>query len=341
MKKLTLLFTALLLLGGCAGPASTGSSEEFFAMDTYMALTVNDGDSQAASAARQEIVRLEALFSRTRSDSDIARLNAAAGAEEPVALDPETIAILSQAVTYSPNFDITIAPVMDAWGFTSDQRQVPSQGELEQQLSLVDCRLLEIDSSAQTARLPYSGMAVDLGGIAKGWAADRAADLLREHGVTSALLDLGGNITVLGNKPDGSRWRVAVRDPEDTSRQVCILSLSDRTLSTSGGYERYFEAGGVTYHHIIDPATGYPAQSGLISATVISPSGSVADANSTNFFILGAQDALEQWRSTPPEEGLDLVLITEDRHVYLTEGLEEGLHFEGEANGYTYEIVRR
>ena len=341
MKKLTFLFVALLLLGGCSEPAPSGSSESFFAMDTYMTITANDGDDQAASAARQEISRLESLFSRTLPDSDISRLNAAAGSGKPVTLDPESIDILSQAVTFHPAFDVTIAPVMDAWGFTTDQRQVPSPEELEELLTLVNWELLEIDPTAHTAQLPYPGMAVDLGGIAKGWAADRAAAILKEHGVTSGLLDLGGNITVLGNKPDGTLWRVAVRDPEDTSQQVCILSLSDRTLSTSGGYERYFESDGVTYHHIIDPATGYPAQSGLLSATVVSPTGSVADANSTNFFILGAQGALDQWRSTDPKEGLDLVLITEDRHVYITEGLEEGLQFEGETNGYTYEIVRR
>ena len=340
MRKWTFFLAVFLLLSGCA-PSSSGSQEEFFAMDTLMRITAYDGDPSAAAAAREELLRLERLFSRTQSESDISKINSAAGTSTPVQVSNDTTEILTAAVQYAPEFDITIAPVMDAWGFTGETHHVPSQQELDVLLPLVDAAAIQIDREAGAVSLPQTGMAIDLGGIAKGWAADRLKEVLAGCGVTSALLDLGGNITVFGQKQDGSAWRVAVRDPEDTAAQLCILSLADCTLSTSGGYERYFEEEGKVYHHIIDPSTGYPADSGLLSATVISPLGAEADPLSTRLFLLGAQSALDFWRQIPPEAGLELVLVTQDHPVYFTQGLEGHLDFTGEERGYTYEIVRR
>lgn len=347
MKRFFSLFLLLLLLlcSGCSAPTvgDTGTFNEFFAMDTIMRVTVHgDAGEPAASAAREEIERLEKLLSRTLPDSQVSQLNAHAGEEDAVALEGDLISLLTFARSLSADLDdaldITIAPVMDAWGFTTDHHQIPTQAQLDALLPLVDCQTLEIDPQAGTARLPNAGMAVDLGAVAKGFAAGRAESVIRAAGADSALLDLGRNITAIGVKPTGEPWRVAVQDPQDSNLYLGVLALTDQTCSTSGGYERYFEEDGVVYHHIIDPSTGYPAHSGLLSVTVVSPDALLADALSTALFVAGPERALDYWRR---EGGFELILCGEDGVVTATEGLEDAFAFQGEDGGYTYEIARR
>lgn len=329
-----------LLLPGCGGAGE--ASAQFFAMDTVMTVTVYGRQGKGAvDAARAEINRLDRLFSRTREDSEIARLNA--GGE--TALDGEVLALLELARSVSEAsggaFDVTIAPVMDAWGWTGGERRVPPPAELEKLLPLVNYKNLLLDPASGTACLTRPGMSADLGGVAKGYAAGRAASAVREAGAASALLDLGSNITAVGDKPDGTSWRIAVKDPQDTQNYICVLSLSDQTASTSGGYERYFEEDGAVYHHIIDPATGYPADTGLLSVTVVSENAALADALSTACFVLGPEEALELWRTGGGLDAFELVLCRTDGTVVVTEGLEEGLTFHGEEGGYVCEIARR
>lgn len=345
MKRFLPFFLCLLLLSGCA--ALSGEAEpaqvQFFSMDTVMSIRVYDGGGEdAIQAARQEVERLDKLLSRTATDSEISALNSHAGDGTLVSMEPEVIQLLAFAQSISQllpgDFDITIAPVMDAWGFTTEEQHVPSDAALSAAMALVDSSLLTVDEEASAARLEQAGMEVDLGAVAKGFAASRAEAVLREHDVTSALVDLGGNITAIGSKLDGSPWQVAVKDPQNTSEALCVLSLSDQTASTSGGYERYFEQNGVIYHHIIDPKTGYPAQSGLLSVTVVSSNQMLADALSTALFVAGEEDALAFWRS---RDDFELVLCTEDNRVIVTEGLEAGYRPAGEERGYTYEIACR
>lgn len=350
MKHIFPLLCAVALLSGC-GPAAEPVSQSFFAMDTPMSITAYHRDpAEALVAAQQAVNRLDALWSRTRPGSDVTRLNAAAGAE-PVEVDPDTAALLEKAnaaaLESEMAFDPVLAPVMDAWGFgateseTTAVHRVPDQAELEKLLSLTrDLPVLDGD----TVSLPIAGQAVDLGAIAKGAAAADVVEALTAHGVDSAVIALGGNITALGTRPDGSPFRVYVRDPQGGGEDyLCMMSLlAGRTCSTSGGYERYFEANGQTYHHIVDPETGYPAQSGLRSVTVVAEDPALADAWSTALYVLGAEEALTRWESGEGTvAGMDLILVTEEDHVYVTQGLEEGLEPLGEEAGYTYEIVRR
>ncbi|WP_368241678.1 FAD:protein FMN transferase, partial [Intestinimonas butyriciproducens] len=209
---------------------------------------------------------------------------------------------------------------------------------------LVDSGRLHVSGSAEAplAWLDGPGMAVDLGAVAKGRAADLLVPLLTDSGVTSAILDLGGNLTALGTRPDGTPWRIGVKDPRNTETYFCILSLSDKTCSTSGSYERKFEVDGTTYHHILDPATGYPAESGLLSVTAVSSDGMLADGLSTACYVMGAEQSVRLWRAHGLEgAGFDLVLVREDGSVWITEGVEDGLDFRGKEAGYTYEIIRR
>ena len=251
MKRLLPLFLSLFLLAGCSG-ADTPVTQQLFAMNTTMTLTLyGSRASDAALSAQQAINRLDGLWSRTKASSDVSRLNAAAGDPAPeTEVAPETGALLSRArelgALTGGALDITIAPIMDAWGFgttsvfqESDFR-VPSRTELDALLPLVDSGRLHVSGSAEAplAWLDGPGMAVDLGAVAKGRAADLLVPLLTDSGVTSAILDLGGNLTALGTRPDGTPWRIGVKDPRNTETYFCILSLSDKTCSTSGSYER-------------------------------------------------------------------------------------------------------
>ena len=342
MKRLIsfLLLPVFLLCAGCGGPSE--ASRQFFAMDTVMNVTAyGPHGAEAVQAVQETVSRLEALLSRTDPDSQISQLNAHAGDGAAVPLDADVAALLAraqEAAALLPGaFDITIAPVMDAWGFTTEERHVPTEEALSAALALVDGGALTVDEAAPAARLERPGMEVDLGGVAKGFAAQEAEAAFRAAGAERGILDLGGNVTVIGARPDGDPWRVAVKDPQNTERYLCVLSLADVTASTSGGYERYFEENGVRYHHIIDPKTGWPAERGLLSVTVVSADPVLADILSTALFVAGEEAALDFWRG---REDVELVLCTEDGRVLVTEGLEAGFQ-PGEDGGYAYETVRR
>ena len=357
-KTLFPLLALCLLLSGCDETPSADASAEFFAMDTVMQLeTPGLSDPAAVTAGRDAVETLEALLSRTDGESEISRLNGAGGRETP--LSYPTAALLAAARDYSlvtdGAFDPTVAPVMDAWGFTTDSPRVPDAGTLSALLPLVDSETLTVTVPAPgedgSARLA-PGQAVDLGGIAKGYASDWVEAALRRNGAERAMVYLGGNVLVLGTKADGSAWRVAVQDPEDPSAYAGILTLTDAFAVTSGGYQRYFEENGVRYQHILDPKTGYPAESGLTSVTVVAAangpdydsetpapgSGAMCDAFSTALFVLGEENALDFWRTSGYD--FELVLVTEDGRVLVTEGLADRFE-QTEGSAYRYESIPR
>ena len=327
-KKIkALLLLGLVFLGGC-GQASAPSvssagtdsqSIDLFAMDTAMTLTAyGDHAGEALEAAKSEIERLDALFSISSESGDIYALNH----DHTVALQEDTRALLSRALEVSAStggiFDCTIEPVMQAWGFTTQDYRVPTPAELSTLLAHVDYTQVQLDGS--TAAIP-DDVQVDLGGIAKGYTSDRMMQVFSENGVTSGIISLGGNVQALGLKPDGSRWRVAVQDPENSEENFAVIEIEDEAVITSGGYQRYFEEDGATYHHIIDPRTGYPADSGVISSTIISHDGTLADGLSTSLFIMGVDDALDYWRAHSDE--FDAILMDENGTVYVTDGIAD------------------
>ena len=169
-------------------------------------------------------------------------------------------------------------------------------------------------------------MQIDFGGIAKGYTSARIMDIFRACGIKSGLVNLGGNVQALGTKKDGSSWRVAVKDPQDTDQYLGVLSIQDKAVITSGGYERYFEQDGRTYHHIIDPKTGYPVENGLISVSIVTADGTLADGLSTSVFIMGKEAATEYWRNHSDE--FDMILMTDDREIYVTEGIADSFESE-------------
>ncbi len=301
---------------------SDSASRDVFAMDTYMTVTAYGEDAEeAVDAAAAEIERLDALFSVGDEDSDIAKVNANGGGE----LSEESGYLVERSLELYEDtdgaFDIAIYPVMEAWGFTTQDYKVPSDDVLSAALKLTDASLINYDSSSRTISFDMDEMKIDLGGIAKGYTSARIMDIFREYNLTSGLVNLGGNVQAYKSKTDGSDWRVAIQDPDNLDDYVGVLSISDKAVITSGGYERYFEEDGKTYHHIIDPKTGYPADSGLTSVTIVSTDGTLADGLSTSLFIMGKDKAEEYWRNHSDE--FDAVLITQDGTIYVTEGIQD------------------
>lgn len=341
------ILTAALCLTGCGRQAEEATAR-IFAMDTVMEVTAYGGQAEQVVTSVEETIRtLEDQFSRTKEDSAVSALNR----EGTAGNVPENVRqLIARAQEYRDAtggaFDITIAPVMDAWGFTGDSFRVPSAAELAELLTKVDSNRIRMQDGPSASVTLGEGQAIDLGGIAKGYTSDQVERVFRSGGAESGKISLGGNVFVLGAKPDGSDWRVGIRDPRNESGLAVILPLRDAYAITSGGYERYFEEDGKTYHHIIDPSTGYPADSGLLSVTVVADAngpdstgagnGTMCDAFSTALFVMGEEKALDFWRSGGYD--FDLVLVTADGRVVVTAGLAD--RFEKvEDSGYVYETV--
>ncbi|HHW15194.1 MAG TPA: FAD:protein FMN transferase [Firmicutes bacterium] len=282
------LVVAAALYGWFQRTARFTGSE--FAMDTLITVTVYGPQAEEnGRAALAEFQRLDRQLSAYSATSDLGRVNAAAG-RQAVRVSRETVDLVALALRYAAlsdgRFDPTVGPLVRLWAIGNGRHEPPSPEEVDAARRLVDYRRVMVDVPGRRLYLPERGMALDLGAVAKGYAAGRAADLLRRRGVKSALIDAGGNIVALGARPNGRPWRVGLRHPRKPGAILGILTVVDRAVVTSGDYERYFEFGGRRYHHILDPATGYPAK-GAQSATVVASSSTLADILSTTVFILG------------------------------------------------------
>lgn len=335
MKKITAVLLILIMsvsLFACGGSSGDKSrTATVFAMDTFISVSAYSDEETLESVTRL-MLDLDNKLSRTKPESDIGRLNAAG--KDPVELSNDAAALLSDALYYCADsdgvFDITVAPVTDLWNINGDNPQIPSTDKLADALMNVNYKYLTVNGD--DAQFLCDGMKCDLGGIAKGYAADRANELLHTRGVTSALLEIGSSVYILGTKPDGSEYKVGIRDPEgDASKYVGTVDLKDRYITSSGDYERFFEVGGERYCHIFDTSTGWPVDNELHSVTVITESGTLGDYLSTYLFCLGLENGLRRCR----ENGISALFITKDKHIY-TVGNEFD-SFELTAEDYTYE----
>lgn len=314
------------------------AESEAFMMGTVITQRVYGHDAEAAmEEVSGRIKAIESLMTINAPGGDINRLNEAAG-KNAVALSPETINILAAAKKYAKisggAFDVTIGPLVKAWGVFTDHPRIPPPEEIERLKRLIDYNRLEIDTENLTARLDVPGQIVDLGGIAKGYAGDEAIKIYKKHGIKSAYVNLGGNVVVLGAKPDGKPWRIGIQNPRaQNGYYLGIIEVTDKAVVTSGDYERFFEKDGVRYHHILDTKTGYPADSGLISATIITDVSMDADALSTSVFILGLEKGLALVESL---KGVEAILVTKDKEVYATEGIRKSFTFDDESKEFKY-----
>ena len=302
--------------------ADAECSTDLFAMDTYMTMKAyGPGAESALSDISSMISDLDSHLSVTNSSSEIYQLNHAEG--QSVTLSDTTADLLSKALalggTTNGALELTSYPLSLAWGFTTGDYQIPDQAAIDSLLPLVDDSAITLDGNSAT--LP-AGAQLDLGAVAKGYAGDRAAEILQDAGVTSALLNLGSStIRAIGSKPDGSPWRIALQDPNDTSAYAGVVSTTDLAIDTSGGYERYFQGDdGEIYWHILDPDTGYPAKNGLISVTVLSDSALTGDGLSTALFVMGLSDAIDYWRENG---GFEFIFITDQNEIYVSQGAQD------------------
>ena len=322
MKKWISLLLAAALVCALTACAAKPVTTEIFAMDTYMALAAYGRGAQDALAdAARAINLLESDISRTRKGSSLYTLNQSGSWRGSAEGTDCTAELLELALQYSREtgglFDATIAPLVELWDITGDAPYVPAQEEIDALLPLVGAEHLRV--SGNSAALD-AGCAVDLGGIGKGYASDLVADILAAHGVKSATVSLGGNVYVCGDRPDGKPWNVGIQDPQGDGC-AAYVTLSEAFAVTSGGYQRFFTADdGTVYQHILDPRTGAPAESDLLSVTVIlrngaGREGTMADAYSTALYVMGAEGAVDFYRA---KGNFDMILITADHRVLYT-----------------------
>ena len=359
MRKRALLLTGALFfaaaalgLTGCGGglpaglPAAGGgkagqaAKRDVFAMDTFMTMTAYGPGAEAAlEQGEAEIRRLDSLFSTGKPDSELGRLNQwsqdleAGAGDEQFPLSDEAYGLLERAMELSREtegaFDPAVYPLMRLWGFAGKEGEErtpakPEDSEIRALLPLCRPENVVLSPENHSLEVKVPGTMLDLGGAVKGYASARLMELFREQGVSSALVNLGGNVQVLGTKPDGSLWRIGIEDPEREGN-IAALSLTDTAAVTSGGYERGFEEDGRRYHHLLDPETGYPAEGGLLSVTVLTPDGALADMLSTALFVMGRERAEAFIGRRAADWQFEAVLVTEDRELLATEGLRDRL----------------
>lgn len=278
---------------------------------------------ECLAAVGSEISRLEGLFSCFQTQSEISQINHSAGIGS-VRVHYETFEVLAKAVQFSllnhGLFDVTIAPLVRLWSESQHTLSQPDHAHIQQALPLVNDADLILDCQELTAGLRKTGQAIDLGGIGKGFAGVKILDIFAAFNITSAYSNLGGNVVALGTKPDGSAWRIGIQHPRQEDQLIGAVSVVDKSVVTSGDYQRCFtDKDGIRHHHILDPLTGYPSRSGLISVTIVSEDPLAADLLSTAVFIAGLEKGFELLRGYPNTEA---IFVNEAIQVFITRGLK-------------------
>lgn len=321
IKKLTALLTAsALLLTGCSGlKSSTQSNQDLsytdMLFDTIIKIQVLDSaDESILDGLKTLCKKYDTMFSTTNENSELYKLNHAGG--QPVTVSDETAKLIQEGIHYSElsdgAFDITIEPVSALWDFKSDKPTVPTSDTIAEAVSHVDYTKVDINGNTITLEDPKAG--IDLGAIAKGYIADQVKKYLKKQGVKHAIINLGGNVDVIGTKLDGSKYNIGIQKPFDESGEaITSVQLKDQTVVTSGIYERYFKKNGKLYHHILDPRTGYPCENNLYSVSIITDSSTKADALSTTCFLLGYKKGMELIKSM---DGVEAIFITDDEKIH-------------------------
>lgn len=300
--------------------ATTWTEEHAEVMATTVVITVPSDHADVVPTLLQVFREVEGSANEWRAGTDISRINAAAGGE-PVEVSPQVLGLVLRGVALGEQthgaFDITWAAMWGLWDFTAATPAVPDADRVAAAVARVDWSAVEVDATASTVRLPHAGMAMGVGGIAKGWALERARTVLLDAGVHDASVVLGGQVLALGDR-DGTPWRVGIRDPRGAADDAfAVVDVRDASVSTSGDYERFFVADGTRYHHVLDPQTGWPAR-GIRSATVVATNATTADALSTALMVLGLERGLAVVQAEP---GVEALLVDEWGGVHATPGL--------------------
>lgn len=331
MKRFILLLLVILssiLLFSCAAQLQTNES---FAMDTVIRQTVYASDADVIIQNNDILREIENEMSKTINTSDVSRLNAANGASVDISAATAQVleASLAEAEKTDGAFSPALGGVIDAWGFGTENARIPDAEELSDLLSNADYKKVTVDPEGGTASA--NDMQIDLGGAVKGYALDRIAENLQQNNIESAVISLGGSIYAKGTKPDGSSYKIGIRDPYSGENDYMgTILLEGKFVSTSGIYERGFEKDGVWYHHIINPKTGYPADHGIESVTVVADSGILSDIYSTALFVMGVETGIE----FAQQNGLDVLYLTKNKEIVTTDGFREKYDFKVKNTNY-------
>lgn len=325
-KTAILSLISAAVLCSCSQTAEPPKSDtaaynrDVFAMDTYMSMKAyGENAEKALEDSEALILRLESELSVTDENSFIHKLNSSENGTAQVS--DSAAEIIAKALEIGKKtdgaLDITLYPLLKEWGFTTGDYKVPDKDVIDSILAGTGWE--NVSLSGNTVTIP-EGYQVDLGALAKGYTSDSIISQMRTDGVDSAVVSLGGNVQALGEKPDGSAWRVSVRDPFAPDTDMCIVEVRDKAVITSGNYERFFtDDSGKSYWHILDPEDGCPADNGLVSVTIIGDSGLDCDALSTALFVMGKDKAVEYQRR---EGNFDMILVTDDKHILYTSGID-------------------
>ena len=309
------LLSAILLSGCTTLPKSESLTMTGTYFDTVVHIEVWGADQDMIEHCRKMCETYEQMLSATIETSEISKINNADG--EPVSVSDDTAELIEKGIEYGEIsgglFDITIAPASGLWNFTDNEdKTLPDPDELAEAVSHIDYRCVHVDGNTVVLTDPEAQ--IDLGGIAKGYIADRLKEYLEGEGIEHALIDLGGNMLALGGRYDGTDFRIGLQKPfAETGTAMAALSINDQSVVTSGDYERYFEKDGVIYHHILDPATGYPVQNDLDQVTIISDRSVDGDALSTTCYTYGLEDGMELIRSL---DGVEAIFVTKDGEIH-------------------------
>ena len=329
--SLAIFALALIMLGGCAAlsphfPPIVAKRVQMH-MGTLVTVTAVSFDTQlsdrAVQAAFDEIKRLERLLSTWRSDSELSQVNAEAG-RRPVKVSRETFVVVGRSLEMARlthgGFNIALGPAIEAWSVT-ERQQIPDDQTLEQLKLLVDWTSIQLDQKAQTIYLPRKGMRLDVGGVGKGYAADRAVEVMKRAGAKGGVVALSGDIKAFGVLPERTGFPVGIRHPRNEGALIGIIDLQDESISTAGDYERFFERDGICYHHILDPHTLQPAR-GCQSVTVIAKDGVMADGLDTGIFVLGPQNGMALVEQLPDVEA---IIVDANGTLLVSSGLRDRL----------------
>lgn len=325
MKKVFFILTLILLITSCAAEPQEDLSQTTYALGTIITINLYDqGNQDLMDDLIARVSEIEKLMSAQLDDSEVSLITAQAGIA-PVVVSDETFQVVERALHYADlsggSFDPTIGPVVDLWGVGTDEAHVPSQDEIDSALKLVAYSKVVLDKEQQTVYLEEKGMSLDLGGIAKGYVADALVEMLHETSVARAMINLGGNIYAYGEKRDGSPYKVAVQTPYDTRNTYFgYVEVQDKTVVTSGPYERYFEASGQIYHHIFDARTGYPTEGDVVSVSIIAENSMDADALSTMLFTMTPEAGIALIESM---EGVGCIYVDEEYGLSLSSDIKD------------------
>lgn len=321
-----------LIFVGCNPKSLEPVSRETYLMGTIVKISVYGKDApKAIEASLDRISDIENKMSVNIASSEVSKINKNAGIV-PVKVSKDTLDVIKASLIYSKktkgSFDITVEPLVALWGIGTDKARIPSKEEIDNCLKLINYNDVIINPKDSTVMLKKKGQSIDLGAIAKGYTADELKKVLLKYDIKSAYVSLGGNLYVLGNKPNKtllsmnkqSPWNIGIQNPlEPRGANLGIIHVSDKSIVTSGNYERFFEKNGKRYHHIFDTKTGYPAEKGLISVSIISDKSIDGDALSTSVYTLGLDEGMKLIESL---NGVDAVFVTKDKNVYITSGIK-------------------